>query len=239
MHIDGAEREHPGGAGRECGSVPLQMRFVGAARREVTGATHATESLDKRHPPRGTLGAMSSSTAISTWLGTLARGGVLSGAHEEAGLAVAAYVVGEDQLDSLREWFDEQLPEVVTREKRAAVEICIWMANADRKLDAEEAHFLKQVVMRAGLDDDTVDALVAAVHDPPSMEDLEQRLTQPVLRELMLALCWELAGTDGDVARAEDAFYRGLAKRLSVSAERAEELKSAMTARLSATPPEP
>ena len=182
---------------------------------------------------------MSSSTAISSWLGTLARVGVLDSGHEEAGMAVAAYVVGEERLDELRGWLSEQASDVVVREKTAAVEVCIWMANADRNLDAEEAHFLKQVVMRSGLDDDTVDALVMAVHDPPSMMDVEERLTHPVLRELMLAMCWELAGADGDIANAEDAFYRGMAKRLGVGDERAEELKDSMTERLSAAPPEP
>ena len=178
---------------------------------------------------------MQATGAMSTWIGTLARGGVLSG-NEAAGLAVAAFVVGETRLDELRGWFGQQGPEVAVREKRAAIEICIWMANADRNLDPEEAYFLKQLVMASQLDDDTVDALVAAVHDPPSLDDLEERLTHPVLRELMLALSWELAGTDGNVDRAEAAFHEGLAKRLGVTGERAEELRSAMTERLSAPP---
>ena len=178
---------------------------------------------------------MQATSAMSTWIGTLARGGVLSG-NEAAGLAVAAFVVGEERLDELRAWFGEQGPEVAVREKRAAIEICIWMANADRNLDPEEAYFLKQLVMASQLDDDTVDALVAAVHDPPSLDDLEERLTHPVLRELMVALCWELAGTDGSVDRAEVAFHEGLAKRLGITDERAEELRSAMTERLSAPP---
>jgi uncharacterized tellurite resistance protein B-like protein len=181
---------------------------------------------------------------MSTWIGTLARGGVASGTAaadlasgaEAAGLAVAAYVVGEARLDELRGWFAEQGPEVAVREKRAAIEICIWMANADRNLDPEEAYFLKQLVMASELDDDTVDALVAAVHDPPSLDDLEERLTHPVLRELMLALSWELAGADGSVDRAEAAFHEGLAKRLGVGEPRAEELRAAMTERLSAPP---
>ena len=178
---------------------------------------------------------MQATNAMSTWIGTLARGGIVSGA-EEAGLAVAAYVVGEERLKALRAWFSEQSVEVAVREKRAAIEICIWMANADRVLDPEEAYFLKQLVMAAQLDDDTVDALVSAVHDPPSLEDLEERLTHPVLRELMLALSWELAGTDGHVDRAEAAFHEGLAKRLGVTEDRADELRASMTARMSLPP---
>jgi uncharacterized membrane protein YebE (DUF533 family) len=160
---------------------------------------------------------------------------VLRGA-EAAGLAVAAFVVGEERLDELRTWLQAQGPDVALREKRAAIEICIWMANADRNLDPEEAYFLKQLVMSAQLDDDTVDALVSAVHDPPSLDDLEERITHPVLRELMLALSWELAGTDGSVDRAEAAFHQGLAKRLGIDDGRADELRAAMTERLSAPP---
>ena len=178
---------------------------------------------------------MQATSAMSTWIGTLARIGVVSG-EEAAGLAVAAYVVGEERLDALRAWFAEQSADVAVREKRAAIEICIWMANADRNLDPEEAYFLKQLVMSAQLDDDTVDALVSAVHDPPSLDDLEERITHPVLRELMLALSWELAGTDGSVDRAEAAFHEGLAKRLGIDDARAEELRAAMTERLSAAP---
>ena len=95
------------------------------------------------------------------------------------------------------------------------------MANADRKLDPEEAHFVKQLVMYSGLDEDTVDALVMSVHDLPSLDDLESRLTHETLRELMLALCWELAGADGDVDRSELAYFAGLAKRLGVAESRA------------------
>ena len=90
--------------------------------------------------------------------------------------------------------------------------------------------------MGSGLDDDTVDSLVAAVHDPPSLDGLESRLTHPTLRELMLALSWELAGTDGSVDKAEAAFSEGLAKRLGVDEARADELRGAVSERLSAPP---
>ena len=67
---------------------------------------------------------MQATSAMSTWIGTLARSGVVSG-EEAAGLAVAAYVVGEERLDALRAWFAEQSADVAVREKRAAIEICI------------------------------------------------------------------------------------------------------------------
>ena len=51
----------------------------------------------------------SSTAAMSSWIGTLARGGVVKHPIEEAGLAVAAFVVGEDKLDELRAWFEGPL----------------------------------------------------------------------------------------------------------------------------------
>ena len=134
-----------------------------------------------------------SSMAMSTWIGALSSGGVLRGELEEAGVTVAAYVVGEDRLSELREWMVQQPKDVIAREQVAAIQVCIWMANADRNLDPEESHLLQQIIMNSGLDADTQDQLVTEVHDPPSLEGLEERLTHPVLRELLLGLSWELA----------------------------------------------
>lgn len=175
--------------------------------------------------------------AMSTWVGALAKTGVLAGrAHEEAGVALAAFVVGESRITELRAWLDAQPKEVVVREKRAAIEVCIWMANADRKLDPEEAHLLRTLVGESGLDDDTVDELVQSIHDLPSLEGIEDRLTHPVMRELMLAFCWELASADGEVDRLEEAFHVGLARRLDVDSQRAKELRDAMIQRVSLAP---
>lgn len=173
---------------------------------------------------------------MTTWLGTLAAGGVLDGAHAQAGVTVAAYVVGEEAVAALRGWMSEESAETVRREKRAAIEVCIFMANADRKLDPEEAHMLRQIIGSSGLDEDTVDDLVAAVHSPPALDGIEERLTNATLRELMLALSWEMATADGDVDESESALYDDLARRLEVEAERALELRSAVTVRLSAPP---
>lgn len=173
---------------------------------------------------------------MATWLGTLARGGVLRAEHEEAGVAVASYVVGEERLGELRQWMTAQPAEVVAREQRGAIEVCTWMAHADRRVDPEEAHLLRQIVLESDLDEETRDALVQASHDPPSLEGIESRVTHPVLRELLLALSWELATVDGRVSDAERDFHVGLAKRLGVDAGRAEELRGSVTERLSAPP---
>lgn len=166
--------------------------------------------------------------AMATWLGTLARGGVLADDIEEAGVAVAAYVVGEKRLSKLREWMQEQLPHVVVREQRAVIEVLIWMANADRHLDEEEIEMLRRIVRSSELDEHQRDALMATLSDLPSLDGIEKRLTHPVLRELMLALAWELAAIDGRVERSEEDFYTGLAKRLGVAAGRAEEIRDSI-----------
>jgi uncharacterized membrane protein YebE (DUF533 family) len=170
-------------------------------------------------------GSRKSVVAMQRWVELLGAGGVV----EACGAATTGRApITEAQIAELQTWLAAQPPEVRKRERQAAIEVCIWMANADRNLDAEEAAMLKTVIDRSGLDDDTKDGLVSAVHDPPSLMDLEERLTHPVLRELMLVLAWELAKADGTVARAEAAFFEGLAKRLGVSAARAAELQAAV-----------
>src|SRR5262245_20876136 len=127
--------------------------------------------------------------AMASWLGALARSGVLENRWEEAGRAVAAYVVGEAELAALRAWFSEQTADVANRERRAAIEVCIWMAHADRQIDPEEVSLLREIIGSSLLDEATQGDLVAEVQEPPSLANLEKRLTHPVLRELLLALC--------------------------------------------------
>jgi uncharacterized membrane protein YebE (DUF533 family) len=170
-------------------------------------------------------GERKSLAAIESWVDSLAAGGVL----EAKGTRVSGLApIPRERLAELEAWLHAQPPEVRARERRAAIEVCIWMANADRNLDPEEAGLLKTLIDQSGLDDDAKDALVSEVEDPPSLADLEERLTHPVLRELLLFLAWELANTDGTVARAEAAFFTGLARRLGVSDERAAAIRAAV-----------
>ncbi len=170
--------------------------------------------------------------AMATWLGALARTGVVHGADANAGEDLAAYVVGADKLAQLHAWFAGAAPKDVAREKTAAVEVCIWMAYADRELDPAEGNLLLGIIDASGLDEDAKGALLAATHEPPSLKNLVKRLTQPVLRELLLALAWELAQADGRISRAENDFYRGLARKLEVTEERAEAIREAVSRRL-------
>jgi tellurite resistance protein len=171
---------------------------------------------------------MAATEAMTSWLGALAQSGVLDEAGE-AGEAVAAFVVGEARLAELNAWFRAQSFERAKAERRAAIELCIWMAHADREIDPEERHLLRQIVLASGLDDDSQDALVAAVHKPPPIDGVEERLTHPVLRELMLALAWELAMVDGRIHDEERALFTTLADRLGIDAERAEAIRASVS----------
>lgn len=166
--------------------------------------------------------------AMTTWIGTLSRGGVLYGDEEEAGVAVAAFVVGIERLGTLREWFAAASEEERLREQRAAVEVCIWMAHADRVVVHEEAELLRAIVLASDLDEPTRQQLLAEVAEPPALSDIAERLTEPTLRELMLALGWELACSDGRIDPLEIELHDGLARRLGVPLERATEIRDSI-----------
>ena len=177
--------------------------------------------------------------AMTSWVGTLTSGGVFRSKHEEAGVTLAAYVVGEEPMAQLRAWMVQQDDERLHVAQRACIEVCIWMANADRKLESEEVVLLKELIACSQLDEDEQDELVAAVHDPPSLKGIEKRLGHPVLRELMIALMWELALSDGDLAKQEIDLLIGFAKRFEIDPNRAQSLRDAVHARLSERPPAP
>jgi tellurite resistance protein len=169
------------------------------------------------------------SKAMATWVGTLARGGVLYDSDEEAGVAVAAYVVGEGRLSDLREWMRAQPADRVRREQEAAIAACIWMAQADRQLDPSERELLEEIVNHSGLDYETQERLVASIDGAPSVEGLPRTDSHPVLRELLLALAWELALADGRIDQSERDFYGELATRLEVDPARAAEVRDALS----------
>jgi hypothetical protein len=174
--------------------------------------------------------------AMATWVGVLARGGILKSPTEEKGVFVAIEVVGEDRLSQLRSWVKRQEPDVREREKRAAVEVCIWMAHADRNLDPQEAALLEQVIRSSELSQEAVDELLLSLKDPPPLKGIAERLTQPVLRELMLALAWELALVDGIVDLREEECHAGLAGDLGIPTIRASAIRAAVVGRMTGPP---
>jgi uncharacterized membrane protein YebE (DUF533 family) len=162
---------------------------------------------------------------MSTWIGALTQGGVLM-SDAEAGKTVASLFIGEDAVERLRKHFAEAPPQVVRRERRAAVEVCIWMACADRKVTGEERQLVIDIVKGSGLPADDRAELAGALDDLPSLADVEQRIQCPELRELLLGLAWELALADGHLHRQEQAFLDGLVKRFAVDPTRAARIVS-------------
>ena len=185
--------------------------------------------------------------AIATWLGTLARSGVLhspptsargrqgdvveAAALGTAGLAVAAYVVGEERLDDLRDWIAGQSTEDTATMQQAAVRTCIWMAHADRHVADEERRMLEAVVAATELDPAMRQALVATMDDPPALMSLAVP-DHGILRELLLAMCWELAAADGRIASEEQQSYQRLAEHFQVPPMRAAAICDAVAAKV-------
>ncbi len=175
---------------------------------------------------------------MATWLGALTHGGVIEAAlgdspQEAAGDAVASYVLGAERLAQLKRWFRAAPADEAAAQRRAAVEACLVMAHADHLVQPEERALIERIVADSGLAPEDQRALVASIADaPPPLESLAARLTQPILRELILALSWELALADERVDPAESTLYGQLAEALEVPAERAAELRAAIDERV-------
>lgn len=174
---------------------------------------------------------MAASEAIASWLGALTDGGVLS-ASAHAGRAIAVYVLGEESLRRLRSAFDRSTAEAAHAEKVAAIETCLWMAAADRVVAPEERMLLVEMIACSGLPPGTKARLEAEIGEQPSLAEIERRLPTYELRELLLAMCWELAIADGRIDEMESGFYVGLARRLGVSPERSASIRAAVQAEI-------
>ncbi len=173
-----------------------------------------------------------SSLAIATWLGTLARAGVVVSDHEAAGQAVAANVVGEESVARLREWLEAQTPETRSREQEAAIEGLIHMALADRELHPDEESLLFAIIENAALTQAAQKSLVRRIAAPGALEGIAERLTHPVLRELLLAMGWEMALADGRIDPSERTLYDEMAILLEIRPARANELREALHSRV-------
>ncbi len=168
--------------------------------------------------------------AMATWLGALSRPGFTMTSRERAGLSVASYVLGEGKLDALRTWFAFQPKDVQGRELKATIEAIIHMAHVDRDFDDAERVFLEHTIDNASLPDDAKKWLRLRLDDPQPLAHLAERITQPILREMLLALCWELAMADDRIAPEEVTAYDDFARKLDVPGMRASEMREALTA---------
>ena len=169
-------------------------------------------------------------SAMATWVGALARGGLLIGHEEEEGAMLALSVLGEEGLDQLRRWFASQAADIVARERRGAIHACIWMAHADREVATEEVELLGEIISHSELPPKVQEELQAAIDEPLEPEDIAQELTNPGLRELMLAMTWELAQVDNRLGDDERTAHNELAEAFGVDDERAEAIRDAVLA---------
>lgn len=170
---------------------------------------------------------MAAGEAIASWLGALTDGGVLS-ASAHAGRAVAAYVLGEASLRRLRSDFEKLTPMQAEAEKVAVIETCLWMASCDRVVAPEEKALLMEMIQCSGLPPEGQAGLEAAIGSRPAISDIDRRIHVYELREMLLAMCWELAIADGRVDPLESGFFKGLTKRLGITEDRAREIQRAV-----------
>lgn len=166
--------------------------------------------------------------AMSTWVGALARGGLLMGQGEEEGALLALRVLGEEGLSRLREAFAKRPAAEVARERRGAIHACIWMAQADREIVESEVAMLEEIIAHSDLDATERDDLEAAILEPQHPDRFSEELTQPELRELIVALGWQLAGADGRVDDDELEALFVMCDELDVSRDRAEAIRAAL-----------
>ncbi len=157
-------------------------------------------------------------SAINTWIAVLSGGGLLHGEREAEGVVLATRIVGEERLSRLRGWLEVQAEEDLSEIRSAAIELCMWMAVADRVIDPRERELLGDIVRSSGLSatEETrllalLPAALSDVRRLPHVETLAERLDHPVLRELMLALVWHVARADGFVDALEGTSYERLA----------------------------
>ena len=135
-------------------------------------------------------------------------------------------LLGEAGLVELRQWFSGQTNDVVERERRGAIHACIWMAHADREVATEEVELLERVIAGSDLPPKVQDELIAAIDEPLEAGDIAEELTQPGLRELVLALTLETAFADQRFDPSEQSAYDELALAFDIDDERAEVIRS-------------
>lgn len=162
---------------------------------------------------------------IARWLGILSTG-VLDGEDDERSIERAARVLGEARLGELRTWFAAQDREVVRTAKCAVVEAAIAVAQADRTVAETERTLVERIVQLARLDDAAKIQIFASLERRAALDDLGRRIGHPALRELTLALAWQVAGTDDQIDEAERGVYGELAKRLEIPKDRAKALRT-------------
>ncbi len=163
--------------------------------------------------------------SVARWMGILSSG-LLIGSEAEEAVVRARRVLGASQLLELRAFFDGLGHEAALDAKAAVIETCIAAAHADGRLVDAERELLEEMVRLGDLDEASAAALSARIDGSPDLDALVARLPHPALRELVLVMVWQILTADGEVDRAEQRAYKGLADKLGVGPERAAILRT-------------
>jgi uncharacterized membrane protein YebE (DUF533 family) len=166
--------------------------------------------------------------AAARWLGILSTG-MLVGSEDEASALLLSRVLGKPTLTALREWFASADPAAARQARVAAVEACIAIVRADRKVDDAEREAIENIILHSELDDEAQTQLRAHIDQDVSLEGIGARLGPPALAEALLVLAWQLARADGRVQPEEAGVYGVLADKLGVSPARASELRTLLS----------
>jgi hypothetical protein len=100
------------------------------------------------------------------------------------------------------------------------------MSQVDHNVAQEEGLLLREGVALSGLSDDVCDELVSLSHGSVDAAGLADRLPDASLRELVLAMTWELALADSRVCNEEISSYSALAEQLLIPADRAQAIRA-------------
>lgn len=172
---------------------------------------------------------------VSSWVALLSPTALIHGARDEWAVHAATRVVGEERLAELREFLTGEPADRAAELRSAAIEICIWMAVSDRVVDPREREVLADLVERAELPDTETRRLVelcrSALSDVRKLshpETLAERADHPVLRELLLALAWQVALADDFVDDLEIRSFERLAGIFGIEVADRERIRAAL-----------
>lgn len=166
--------------------------------------------------------------AMATWVGGLSACAEVSD-DARRGAALAAKILGEDAVSTLSERLCA-LPEAeLERERVGAIHACIWMARADDETAADEAQLLDRVIAGSQLPWSSQQRLMGAISGTLTLEEIAKELTSSALRELILALAWEVALADGRLEDEERRAHAALAEAFGITEERSREIREAVT----------
>ncbi len=174
--------------------------------------------------------------SVARWMGILSTG-LLMGSEAEDAVQRAQKVLGSSQLATLRRWFAALPPEGMRDAKCAVVEACIFIVHADGVVQDAERELVERIVQLSELDENAQEWLIKRIDEKPLLDSVAERLTHPALRELVIAMTWQIVTADGTVEQAEHQAHSDLAQKLDVSADRASVLRTILRdeARLSRT----